>query len=333
MDYSYHVGLDISKMKVDFAILSPESELLLKGEFANNPEGIRKWLGDIYKEFGVWEGVLFCMEETGYYCYPLLKELEKCAGLDIWLESPFRLKRRTAHERGKDDDLDAIRIGTYSIDFQRYIRIWRPTSENMERLSLLVSHRDRLVSKLRDIRNGIGGQEGFVSEVIHTELKEINGRVISCLEDAIGDLEQRINELMNADIELSRQDEIIRSVPGFGKVISSKLILVTRGFSRLDDARKLACFCGVAPFPYRSGSSIRGRDRVSVIADKEMKRMLYLAAMVTIRKGGIMYDYFHRKVAEGKHKMSVINAIKNKLLHIVLACVKNNTMYQKNYNG
>jgi len=60
--------------------------------------------------------------------------------------------------------------------------------------------------------------------------------------------------------------------------------------------------------------------------------MIHLAALVTIRKGNIMHDYFNRKVAEGKNKMSVINAIRNKLIHILMACIKNNTTYQKNFN-
>ena len=59
--------------------------------------------------------------------------------------------------------------------------------------------------------------------------------------------------------------------------------------------------------------------------------MLHLAALVTIRKGNIMHDYFYRKVAQGKNKMSVNYAVRNKLIHILLACIKNNTMYQKNY--
>ena len=60
--------------------------------------------------------------------------------------------------------------------------------------------------------------------------------------------------------------------------------------------------------------------------------MIHLAAMVTIRKGDIMHDYYKRKVGEGKNKMSVINAIRNKLIHILLACIKNNTTYEKNFN-
>ena len=137
----------------------------------------------------------------------------------------------------------------------------------------------------------------------------------------------------------SQQGKIVQSIPGFGQVIASKLIQVTYGFTRLTDPRQLACFAGVAPFEYSSGTSLKGKTRISHLANKEIKnlsrsfgrKMLHLAALVTIRKGNIMHDYFNRKVAQGKNKMSVINAVRNKLIHILLACIKNNTMYQKNY--
>ena len=59
--------------------------------------------------------------------------------------------------------------------------------------------------------------------------------------------------------------------------------------------------------------------------------MFHLAALVTIRKGNIMNAYYERKKAEGKNKMSIINAVRNKLIHIMMACIKNDTIYQKNY--
>ncbi len=90
-------------------------------------------------------------------------------------------------------------------------------------------------------------------------------------------------------------------------------------------------FAGVAPFEHSSGTSIKGRTRVSHLANKDIKKMLHLAALVTIRKGNVMHAYFNRKVAEGKNKMSVINAVRNKLVHILLACIRDDTTHQKNY--
>ena len=71
--------------------------------------------------------------------------------------------------------------------------------------------------------------------------------------------------------------------------------------------------------------------KIGHFANKKLKKLLHLSALVTIRKNNIMIDYYQRKVAEGKNKMAVINAIRNKLIHILMACIKNDTIYQKNY--
>ena len=164
-------------------------------------------------------------------------------------------------------------------------------------------------------------------------MTQITQPVIDAIKQAIQDLELAIKTLIEKDSQTKRYREIIESIPGYGPIISAKLIEVTKGFTRLTQPRKLACYAGVAPFEYSSGTSVRGKTRVSHIANKDLKKMFHLAALVTIRKNGIMYDYYQRKVAQGKPKMAVINAVRNKLIHIMLACIKNDTIYQKNYQS
>ena len=90
-----------------------------------------------------------------------------------------------------------------------------------------------------------------------------------------------------------------------------------------------ACYSGVGPFEHRSGSSVgsRSRDR----ANKGSKTLFHLAAMSAIRMAGELKAYYERKVAAGKHKMSVMSSMRNKLILRVFACVRNNRVYQKNY--
>ena len=210
-------------------------------------------------------------------------------------------------------------------------KVMVPTSKAIDRLGLLISHRDRMVKYLMSLRNTLNEEIGFVDDELHQEMDEITQPAMVAMQTAIQQYDNRIKNLLEQDIELSNKAKIVQSIPGFGQVIASKLIQVTYGFTRLTDPRQLACFAGVAPFEYSSGTSLKGKTRISHLANKEIKKMLHLAALVTIRKGNIMHDYFNRKVAQGKNKMSVINAVRNKLIHILLACIKNNTMYQKNY--
>lgn len=110
-----------------------------------------------------------------------------------------------------------------------------------------------------------------------------------------------------------------------------QILLTTNEFKASFMAKKYACYVGVAPFPYRSGSSIKGRNRVSPLANKSIKTLLHLAALAAIKVKGELREYFLRKVAEGKNKMAVVNAVGNKLITRIFAVVKQNRKYEKNY--
>ena len=332
--YLFYLGIDMGKSNFNYTLMDEEENILLEGKVINQPDQIIVWIEQLINfkpNADLFSTCLVCLEHSGYYAAPLLKTLYATVSTDIWLESALQIKRSIGVQRGKNDKIDAQRIATYAIDFQRKARLWVPTSKAIDRLGLLISHRDRMVKYLMSLRNTLNEEIGFVDDELHQEMDEITQPAMVAMQTAIQQYDNRIKNLLEQDIELSNKEKIVQSIPGFGQVIASKLIQVTYGFTRLTDPRQLACFAGVAPFEYSSGTSLKGKTRISHLANKEIKKMLHLAALVTIRKGNIMHDYFNRKVAQGKNKMSVINAVRNKLIHILLACIKNNTMYQKNY--
>lgn len=106
------------------------------------------------------------------------------------------------------------------------------------------------------------------------------------------------------------------------------MIVKTNEFKSISEPRKLACYSGVAPFSNSSGTSIFGRNRVSVFANKGLKRLLHMAAMRTIQMENDFSIYYQRKVKEGKNKMSVLNAVRNKIIHVIFALIKNQNFYQ-----
>jgi transposase len=106
------------------------------------------------------------------------------------------------------------------------------------------------------------------------------------------------------------------------------MIAKTEGFTAITEPRKMACYCGIVPFDHQSGTSVRRQPRVSTYADKGMKSILHLAAMSAIRFDNKFRNYYQRKVAEGKNKMSVLNAVRNKIVHTISALIKNQAIYQ-----
>ncbi|OAV65105.1 Transposase IS116/IS110/IS902 family protein [Bacteroidales bacterium Barb6XT] len=160
-------------------------------------------------------------------------------------------------------------------------------------------------------------------------------KLIKGLKKSLAQVEKEIKELIESDETLYEQHKRLCTAEGIGDKTAVKMIVVTKGFTDFTDARKFCCHASVAPFSYSSGSSIRSRNRVSQRADKSIKALLYMAALVVAArcKGELhdYHDYYERKVAEGKNKMSVLNAVRAKLVHRMFAVIRNNQDYQKNH--
>ncbi|MGI8893485.1 MAG: transposase [Bacteroidia bacterium] len=155
----------------------------------------------------------------------------------------------------------------------------------------------------------------------------MNQKLLDQLDRQIKKLEKQIQELINSDEKLKKQSSLVQSVPGVGKVLSWTILAKTNGFESIKTARKMACYSGIAPFDYQSGSSIYRRPRVSMFADKSMKSILHLGAMSSIRLNNDLRKFYLRKVAEGKNKMSVLNAVRNKIILRIYAVIKRQTPY------
>jgi transposase len=128
---------------------------------------------------------------------------------------------------------------------------------------------------------------------------------------------------------LKEQVRLAKSVVGVGDIIAMNMVVSTGEFERISEPKRFACYAGVAPFEHSSGSSVRGKTRVSKMANVSIKKLLTMGA-----KSAILYDpelkaYAERKMAEGKHYFNVVNAVRNKLITRVFACVKGNRTYEK----
>ncbi|MCD8179325.1 MAG: IS110 family transposase [Tannerellaceae bacterium] len=105
------------------------------------------------------------------------------------------------------------------------------------------------------------------------------------------------------------------------------LLCITDNFHRFSDHRKFACFSGVAPFDHTSGTTIRGKTQTFSLASKEVKVYLTRAAITAMCYDPALKAYYKRKTLEGKHKASVINAIRAKITARCFAVIRRQTPY------
>ena len=163
--------------------------------------------------------------------------------------------------------------------------------------------------------------------------KSSSKKPIEALEKQIIEVEKKIKGLIKEDDALKHLFDLVTSVDGVGEVVFCEMVIATNEFKLFSCPRKFACYSGVAPFEHSSGTSIRGGTRVSHLANKQMKKLLHMAALSVVSGKGEMADYYHRKVEQGKNKMLVINAVRNKIIHRVFACIRDDRKYEKNYTA
>jgi transposase len=327
------IGIDVSKEKLDFCLQIGEKPNK-DWELSNTTPAIKKSLKTLLKEMSFENSdVLICAEHTGQYCYPLCCACEEL-GLLLWLENPAQLKHSSGVVRGKNDRMDARKIADYAYRFQDKARLFSLPEKNITSLKQLISERDMYIADKAKYQGQFTDQKRFMNPQDYHK-KSLRLKKLMCeLEKSIASIEREIQNLIDNDEVLSNQHKLLRSIDGIGERTAIKMIVTTNAFRDFDDHRKFACHAGVAPFQYTSGSSIRSKSRVSNRADKSIKSLLHMAAVVvaTRKKDGELRDYYLRKVEEGKNKMLVLNAIRAKLIARMFAVIKNNKPYEKNYS-
>jgi transposase len=318
------IGVDVSKLTLDICV-KPGS---IHFQVCNEGAGFKKLLGELKKQCGQALRPLVVMEHTGQYSYRFEKFLFSKA-IDYCKIPALQIKRSLGVTRGKSDQIDAERIAEYGWLRREILMSAPPLQELIRELRSLwnlrlkmVRDRSGYISRLKEmLASGTctpGSYQG-----------KIQRQTIDFLTTKILQLEAKIKSIIKSDIKLSNTCELLRSIKGVGWIIAAYMIGCTDNFGRFANARKFNCYAGLAPFKHESGSSIKGRSRVSHLANKEIKTLLNLAASCAIRCDNELKTYYQKRVSEGKRKMSCLNIIRSKIVARMFAVIKRQSPYQQ----
>lgn len=329
MQFESVIGIDVSKLSLDLALVARDGEVLSL-KIKNTVTSIGKCFEKLSKDVEMTK-VLICAEHTGHYCYPLRKVcLDK--GYPLWLEGGAEIKQRSGVTRYKNDKVDAVRIADYAKRHQDKAKIQEADDRTLEAVRSLSGERELYVKERAKYKMHIKDLKGFMDDELYkARTKRLKKQVVS-LTKLIKEIENQVQELFEGNRTLSDQKAILTSVGGVGDQVAINTIIATSAFKKFTSARKFACHVGVAPFSFESGSSQRSRRKVSFRANMELKKLFHMAALSAIKMKGEFKEYFERKVAEGKNKMTVINAVRAKLIHRIFALIRDNRFHQENYN-
>lgn len=325
--FKHFLGIDVSKDYFDaVVILDGNKEKSIHSQFVNDYKGIKSLCKWLKSQGATFENTLVCLEHTGMYGKLIINYLISFK-FDIWLEMSLKIIRSIGLQRGKNDKIDAERIAYYAMKNQDDAQIYEPPRKIIEQLKKLMSLREHLVTTRAMLLRNNNELKGFEPELakIHTKFCK---STVKGLETDLKNIEKELDKIIKSDENLSNVYEKSTSVTGVGKVTAISLICYTNEFKMYETPRQLACYCGVVPFEYTSGKSVKTKPKVHYMANKKLKKQLHMCAISSIRAQGDLKDYFERKVAEGKNKMLVINNVRNKLIHRICACIRNNKNYE-----
>ncbi len=313
------VGIDVSKLKIDVCIYHAGKHQ----SFTNDNKGFVK-MYEWIKSVGLLNDIFICFENTGYYSLSLAVFLEQNS-LTFCMIAPIEIRRSLGLVRGKNDIIDAYQIARYAWLHRDELESTPLAGRKVLSLTQLLKVRDQLVKQKNAFENMLHAFEqtkGLSDKTAITLIKQQIGHI----EKQVKKVEVAIEQLLNEQ-EFITNYTLLRTIKGVGLILAAQLIAHTNNFQSFKQWRQFACYCGLAPFDYQSGSSIRGKTKVHPIADKKIKSLLTMAAISAIQYEPQLKAYYKRKVLAGKAKMSALNAVKCKLVARAFSVIKRQTPY------
>jgi len=306
------LGLDVSKLKFNACLLRESGKLRHK-VFPNTAAGFSH-LADWLAGQGV-ERVHACLEATGAYGDSLAAHLHE-AGHMVSVINPAAVKAYTQSRlsRTKTDRVDAALIAGFCAE--RRPPEWHPPAPELRELQALVRRLDSLVEMRTMEENRLSS--GIAVAAVRESVEEL----ISHLSEQIRKTEALIRSHINHHPGLRRQRELLDSIPGVGEATAAVLLAEVPDIKQYKSAREVAAFAGLVPRERQSGSSIRGRVRLSKIGNARLRKALYFPAITALRCSPFFQSWAEGLRHRGKSKMAVIGAAMRKLVHLAYGVLK-----------
>ena len=308
-------GIDISKGVFDVFSLEMGHH-----QFPNNEKGFKQFIKKLSKSS------LVVMEATGYYHYCLAQYLYE-KGYPVSVVNPLSVKRfiQMKLSKIKTDKSDAKSICEYgrNNDVPLYTAKDKNQAECLQILRLV----DTYIKHRTAIKNKLDGEKvlGVPSKAVYRSLS----RTVKQLNREIAVLEARLGALVKE--EQQEQLALLKTIPGIGEKAAILLVVFTDGFSKFENSKQLCCYAGITPTIRQSGSSVRGRSRISKIGNRKLRNQLFLSSFTACQYNKACRELFERIVGQGKSKKLALLAVCNKLLKQAFAIAKSGLPYDENF--
>lgn len=321
-EFMESVGIDVSKLTLDVFLYNRKEHK----EFANSKRGfeaMQKW---IQSEVGDLKEVVYCFEHTGWYCVQLSHFLHE-QSIYYCCINPLEIKRSIGFRRGKSDKTDSYEIARFAWLRRAELDSSVPMPTKLIELQRLMSLRNQLVKQSTALKSLEKGMRVTMEKPTGDVALKVIKQSLQQIELQVRKVEKSMAELIKTEPKMQSNYKLSRSVKGVGNVLAIQMLLHTQNYTRFEEWRHFSAYCGLVPYPYQSGTSINGRNKIHAISDVKMKSLLSMSAISAIQHDTELKTYYQKRVEEGKHKMIALNIIRNKIVARIFATVKWGTPY------
>ncbi len=330
----FFIAFDVSKSWVDLSMLlviDAVKQEMLREKFDNTPEGFKlldKWLKARGVPFN--DSTLVVIENTGVY-HRRIWEYCTLKGLPLHIGNAAGIKWSLGITRGKNDVTDSQRLCSYCYRHADELKATPPLDPVILQLKDLMTARTRLIGQITSTKVYLNELKVSNSKALQNAMEKAHKAALDGMKKSLDLIEQQIKQIIAGNPVINRNYKLLISVPGIGHVTATYMICCTANFASKISGKQLASYAGVVPFENQSGSSIKGRNKVHKMANKELKRLLHMGARSVAAHHPEFKEYYERKHKEGKHDLTIINAIKNKIVLRGAAVINNQRKYVDNY--
>ena len=317
------IGLDMSKLTMDVTVHHSKAY----SKFENSKEGFKQMIKWAYKKSDIRKDeILFIFEHTGLYSYQLSVFLT-AHDIPFALVPGLAIKRSLGIVRGKNDKVDSKMIALYGYRLRDELIPTVIPDRKITEIKALMKLRERIVIQRAGYKSSLKEYSRVIVKKENSTLLDTQQTLIRALTKQVDKLDNEIQTRIISDEKLKKIFDLIVSIKGIGTQMALVMIVTTNGFTKFKNSRKYASYCGIAPFPNQSGTSLRGKSKVSKLAVKKIKTLLDLCARSAIQHNPEMRTYYNKRIELGKNPKSTRNIIRNKLLSRIFAVVNRGTAY------
>lgn len=323
----YYVGIDISNDTFTATMLANPNQILFYGkEFNNTLTGFIQ-LDTLLSEKSEKDDLVLILESTGVYGEQLCTYFYR-ANYRIYTEPPQYVRRAFRLKR-KSDKVDSKMIAEYGYRYSDQLHTWEPRNSIYEEVISILNNRELFVKQRTAHKN-------IIKALIHKEyppesLKQ-HQDALHYLEQSIKTTDELLKQTIMSDSNVAQHIINLKTMPGVGYWWSANFFVITNGFHNLS-YRKIACYVGIVPHEYTSGTSVKKHPRSDRKGSDRMRKALYLSSMSVIRLDGKLRTQYLNTIARGKPKRLAQNNIAAKMLKIACAIVRDGKPYEPTHKS